>query len=57
MSNSHLTHTNDDYEQTFLANKKNVNIFLTIIATELSKLLSSKQFQYLKRCNKRNKNR
>ncbi|MCW9025895.1 MAG: CGNR zinc finger domain-containing protein [Thiovulaceae bacterium] len=40
-----------EYVQTFKPNKKNANIFLTTIAIELTKLLSSKEFKYLKRCN------
>ena len=45
-----LSHTQGEYKQTFVPYKKDSNIFLITIAIEVSQLLNSKQFQYLKRC-------
>ncbi len=46
-----ISNLNGEYQQTFLPYKKNINVLLTTIAIELTKLLSSEQFKYLKRCN------
>lgn len=46
-----ISNSDAEYKQIFIPNKENANVLLSIIAIELSKLLSSEEFKYLKRCN------